>query len=225
MTKLEHSILIALNHFVGYHISLIRTVIQRNSIPHNKSARLYKALPNRDDFFALLWHGPPPSVSTRRPDEETHAKLTTDWPHHRPTARYQSTLKTCKDKIASCGFGASKMTTFIRQKLRPKHQVLILKCYPQTTKGAVDVKPNSSELSYLLYYATTRRSKVQKVGAFLEKKTESDVYKARIGYVCKFHGLVVAWTSFRHTGKSLNSVQKCSGHSTNTSCSNRQGTS
>ncbi|KUJ23476.1 uncharacterized protein LY89DRAFT_606318 [Mollisia scopiformis] len=71
----------------------------------------------------------------------------------------------------------------IRQKCRPKHQVLILKCYPKTTKGAVDVKPNSSELSYLLYYATTRRSKVQKVGAFLEKKTASDVWRARIGNV------------------------------------------
>jgi hypothetical protein len=71
----------------------------------------------------------------------------------------------------------------LRQKCRPKHQVLILKCYPRTTKGAVDVKPNSSELSYLLYYATTRRSKVQKVGAFLEKKTASDVWRARIGYV------------------------------------------
>ena len=70
----------------------------------------------------------------------------------------------------------------IRQKCRPKHQVLILKCYPKTTKGAVDVKPNSSELSYLLYYATTRRSKVQKVGDFLEKKTASDVWRARIGY-------------------------------------------
>ncbi|KAI6712782.1 hypothetical protein JHW43_004681 [Diplocarpon mali] len=71
----------------------------------------------------------------------------------------------------------------IRQKCRPKHQVLVLKCYPTTTKGAVDVKPNSSELSYLLYYATTRRSKVQKVGAFLEKKTASDVWRARIGNV------------------------------------------
>lgn len=71
----------------------------------------------------------------------------------------------------------------IRQKCRPKHQVLILKCYPKTTKGAVDVKPNSSELSYLLFYATTRRSKVQKVGEFLEKKTASDVWRARIGFV------------------------------------------
>lgn len=71
----------------------------------------------------------------------------------------------------------------IAQRCRPKHQVLILKCYPATTKGAVDVNPNSSELSYLLYYATTRRSKVQKVGAFLEKKTATDVWRARIGNV------------------------------------------
>ncbi|XXH02310.1 plasma membrane localization protein [Hypoxylon texense] len=71
----------------------------------------------------------------------------------------------------------------IRQQCRPKHQVLVLKCYPRTTKGAVDVKPNSSELSYLLFYATSRRSKIQKVGQFLEKKTASDVWRVRIGNV------------------------------------------
>ncbi|KAI1263502.1 hypothetical protein F5Y18DRAFT_130100 [Xylariaceae sp. FL1019] len=71
----------------------------------------------------------------------------------------------------------------IQQKCRPKHQVLVLKCYPRTTKGAVDVKPNSSELSYLLFYATSRRSKIQKVGQFLEKKTASDVWRLKIGNV------------------------------------------
>ncbi|KAH9895489.1 hypothetical protein F4778DRAFT_783848 [Xylariomycetidae sp. FL2044] len=71
----------------------------------------------------------------------------------------------------------------IQQKCRPKHQVLVLRCYPRTTKGAVDVKPNSSELSYLLFYATSRRSKIQKVGQFLEKKTASDVWRLRIGNV------------------------------------------
>ncbi|KAK3943097.1 hypothetical protein QBC46DRAFT_378172 [Diplogelasinospora grovesii] len=71
----------------------------------------------------------------------------------------------------------------ISQKCRPKHQVLVLKCYPRTTKGAVDVKPNSSELSYLLFYAQSRRTKIQKVGSFLEKKTASDVYRQRIGNV------------------------------------------
>ncbi|KAK8008861.1 Protein EFR3 [Apiospora marii] len=71
----------------------------------------------------------------------------------------------------------------LHDKCRPKHQVLVLKCYPRTTKGAVDVKPNSSELSYLLFYATSRRSKIQKVGGFLEKKTASDVWRLRIGNV------------------------------------------
>ncbi|PKS09202.1 hypothetical protein jhhlp_003816 [Lomentospora prolificans] len=71
----------------------------------------------------------------------------------------------------------------IQDRCRPKHQVLVLKCYPRTRKGAVDVKPNSSELSYLLFYATSRRSKIQKIGSFLEKKTASDVWRVRIGNV------------------------------------------
>ncbi|CAN8100141.1 unnamed protein product [Discula destructiva] len=71
----------------------------------------------------------------------------------------------------------------LQQKCRPKHQVLVLKCYPRTSKGAVDVKPNSSELSYLLFYATSRKTKFQKVGSFLEKKTASDVWRQRIGNV------------------------------------------
>ena len=71
----------------------------------------------------------------------------------------------------------------VRQKCRPKHQVLILKCYPKFQKNVQDVKPNSSELSYLLYYATTRRSKAPKVGSFLEKKTASDVARGKTGFV------------------------------------------
>ena len=70
----------------------------------------------------------------------------------------------------------------VRQKCRPKHQVLVLKCYPRFQKNVQEVKPNSSELSYLIYYATTRRSKLQKVGAFLEKKTANDVYRLKLGY-------------------------------------------
>ena len=66
--------------------------------------------------------------------------------------------------------------------VRPKHQVLVLKCFPKFQKNVTDVKPNASELSYLCYYASTRRSKVSKVGAFLEKKAGSDVYKGRTGY-------------------------------------------
>ena len=68
----------------------------------------------------------------------------------------------------------------VRQRMRPKHQLLILKCYPRLPKNsAADVKPNGSELSYLLYYASTRRSKLQKVGVFLERKTASDVSRSQ----------------------------------------------
>ncbi|KIX01967.1 uncharacterized protein Z518_07906 [Rhinocladiella mackenziei CBS 650.93] len=69
------------------------------------------------------------------------------------------------------------------QKCRPKHQVLVLKCYPKYQKTVQEVKPNPSELSYLLYYASTRRHKLQKVGAFLEKKNAGDIWKGRLGNV------------------------------------------
>src|ERR1700759_805089 len=70
----------------------------------------------------------------------------------------------------------------LRNQCRPKHQVLVLKCYPRHQKNNVELKPNSSELSYLLYYASTRRSKLQKVADFLEKRISSDVWNVRIGY-------------------------------------------
>ncbi|KAM5433161.1 plasma membrane localization protein [Microsporum ferrugineum] len=71
----------------------------------------------------------------------------------------------------------------VRQACRPKHQVLVLKCYPRFQKGVQVVRPNSSELSYLLYYASTRRSKLQKVGAFLEKRAARDVWRQKLGNV------------------------------------------
>lgn len=60
-----------------------------------------------------------------------------------------------------------------------KHQKLILQCYPPGK--TVDKKPNSSELSYLLYYASTRRIKLEKVAIFLDKKTASDYHRNRAG--------------------------------------------
>ncbi|KAF6062761.1 UME domain containing protein [Candida albicans] len=60
-----------------------------------------------------------------------------------------------------------------------KHQKLILQCYP--AGKAVDKKPNSSELSYLLYYASTRRVKLEKVINFLKDKTHHDVGRNRTG--------------------------------------------
>lgn len=70
-----------------------------------------------------------------------------------------------------------------RQACRPKHQVLVLKCYPKFQKNNAEVKANSSELSYLLYYASTRRSKLQKVGDFLDKRATKDVWKGSTGSV------------------------------------------
>ncbi|KAJ5668590.1 uncharacterized protein N7477_007160 [Penicillium maclennaniae] len=71
----------------------------------------------------------------------------------------------------------------VRQSCRPRHQLLTLKCYPKYQKGVPEVKPNPSELSYLLYYASTRRSKLTKVGAFLEKRVAKDVWRRRLGNV------------------------------------------
>ncbi|RMZ82718.1 hypothetical protein DV738_g1522, partial [Chaetothyriales sp. CBS 135597] len=71
----------------------------------------------------------------------------------------------------------------ISQKCRPKHQVLVLKCYPKYQKNVQEAKPSSSELSYLLYYASSRRTKLQKVGAFLEKKVGTDVWMGRLSNV------------------------------------------
>lgn len=64
---------------------------------------------------------------------------------------------------------------------KPKHQKLILQCYP-AGRGS-DKKPNSSELSYLLFYASTRRVKLEKVGRFLQKKNAVDISRARTGNV------------------------------------------
>ena len=59
----------------------------------------------------------------------------------------------------------------------------MLKCYPKYNKQNVDVRANSSELSYLLYYASTRRSKLTKVTDFLDKRVTSDVWKGRTGNI------------------------------------------
>lgn len=66
-------------------------------------------------------------------------------------------------------------------RFNPKHQKLILQCYP--AGRTTDKRPNPSELSYLLYYVSTRRAKLTKVGLFLEQKAQSDVYRAKAGFV------------------------------------------
>lgn len=64
---------------------------------------------------------------------------------------------------------------------KPKHQKLILQCYPPKKLSVNgESMPNKSKLSYLVYYASTRRTKLEKVSSFLYKKTESDVSRGRL---------------------------------------------
>lgn len=63
--------------------------------------------------------------------------------------------------------------------LHSKHQKLILQCYPPGKSP--DKKPNPLELSYLLYYASTRRVKLEKVINYLARKTKSDASRNRSG--------------------------------------------
>lgn len=60
-----------------------------------------------------------------------------------------------------------------------KHQKLILQCYPPGKDA--DKKANPLELLYLLYYALTRRVKLEKVMVFLERKTRLDASHSRAG--------------------------------------------
>lgn len=69
----------------------------------------------------------------------------------------------------------------MQSKFKSKHQRLILQCYP--AGRATDKRPNPSELSYLLYYVSTRRAKLTKVGLFLEQKAQSDAHRGRAGNV------------------------------------------
>lgn len=66
---------------------------------------------------------------------------------------------------------------------RPKHQKLVLQCYPPGNAALGEMLPNAAELSQLLFYASTRRTKLDKVGTFLVRKTETDVSRKRMGHV------------------------------------------
>ena len=66
---------------------------------------------------------------------------------------------------------------------KPKHQKLILQCYPSTKLNVAETKPNQAELSYLVFYASSRRTKLEKVGNFLLKKTSADISHQRVGHL------------------------------------------
>ncbi|GAV50179.1 hypothetical protein ZYGR_0U00350 [Zygosaccharomyces rouxii] len=63
----------------------------------------------------------------------------------------------------------------------PKHQKLVNQCYP--SGRTPDKKPKSSETSYLLYYVSSRRSKLEKVSTYLVKRTNVDLNHRRVGNV------------------------------------------
>ncbi|ODV83030.1 hypothetical protein CANARDRAFT_10006 [[Candida] arabinofermentans NRRL YB-2248] len=67
--------------------------------------------------------------------------------------------------------------------IKPKHQKLILQCYPSSKLSINEIKPNNAELSYLIFYAKTRRTKLEKVMNFLNKKTISDISNNRYGHL------------------------------------------
>lgn len=64
----------------------------------------------------------------------------------------------------------------------PKHQRIVTQCYPKGKKN-FEKQPKSSELSYLLYYCNSRRTKLKKVSLFLQKKAQKDIRSRKVGDV------------------------------------------
>lgn len=77
-------------------------------------------------------------------------------------------------EVPSVSSGQAAMVSWFT----PKHQKLVLSCYPPRS---AERKPNPSELARLLYYASTRASKLPKVALFLERRTLRDIRKSRYG--------------------------------------------
>ncbi|KAF8976857.1 plasma membrane localization protein [Entomortierella lignicola] len=61
-----------------------------------------------------------------------------------------------------------------------KHATLINNCYPARPE---DKGPKSSELSYLVFYSTSKPAKLTKVGNFIERRTLRDYRKKRLNDV------------------------------------------
>ncbi|KAJ1954792.1 plasma membrane localization protein, partial [Dispira parvispora] len=58
-----------------------------------------------------------------------------------------------------------------------KHATLVENCYPYPVPS--DAKPKSNELSYLVYYANSKPAKLAKVGVYLERKIQRELYKRK----------------------------------------------
>ncbi|EDO16557.1 hypothetical protein Kpol_1064p39 [Vanderwaltozyma polyspora DSM 70294] len=63
----------------------------------------------------------------------------------------------------------------------PKHQKLVNHCYPRGRTS--EMKPNTSETSYLLYYVSSRRNKLEKVSKYLVKRTLHDIRHRKFGNI------------------------------------------
>ncbi|KAI0218113.1 plasma membrane localization protein [Massospora cicadina] len=61
-----------------------------------------------------------------------------------------------------------------------KHATLVNNCYP-TLAG--QTSPRSNELSYLQFYTEARPEKLTKVGLYLERRVEADVWKRRWDFI------------------------------------------
>ncbi|RKP37740.1 hypothetical protein BJ085DRAFT_37797 [Dimargaris cristalligena] len=58
-----------------------------------------------------------------------------------------------------------------------KHATLVENCYPYP--ATADSKPKSNELSYLVFYANSKPAKLAKVGVYLERKIQRELYKRK----------------------------------------------
>ena len=58
-----------------------------------------------------------------------------------------------------------------------KHASLINNCYPSRPE---EKGPKPSELSYLVFYATSKPAKLTKVGIFIERRVTRDYRKKRL---------------------------------------------
>jgi hypothetical protein len=63
----------------------------------------------------------------------------------------------------------------------PHHIALLEACYPSTSVARVDLSPKLQETSRLVYYASNRPEKLQKLGKELEARSFREIAKTRSG--------------------------------------------
>lgn len=84
--------------------------------------------------------------------------------------------------------------------LTPNHVTLIDACYPLSAAllvAAPDYAPNSQETSRLVYYASNRTGKIQKLGAELERRAAYEASRAAAGNARYRASLLVTLALFK----------------------------